>query len=748
MKRRAKRRGWLFAKKTNASSAYTNYYTPRKRKSIGIFGQLSHLSPETKRGVWSILILTLGVIMFLSLFHLAGKAGEYIDTYIQVIFGFGRWYVPFIFFITSFLLMMPSRKNISGVIILGCVLFILSMNGFVHLVKYREYIYEAAKHGLGGGFVGLALSWPLFKAFGFIAGTIFLFALVIISFFLFLNTSFQTMFLGVRSGFGFLKKSEKAKVEESSQVTPEEDVEVEFSAKNLPVDYDEKKEEEQEDEESPQETEHESIPSRKVFPKIDMPIDLFDNSSVKAKSGDIEANQEIIQKTLANFNIGVEMGEVNVGPTVTQFAVKPSEGIKLSKIVSLSDNLALALAAHPIRIEAPIPGKSLIGIEVPNKSSAVVTLRSMLESNEFNSRKSNLSIAIGKDVKGTPWFGEINKMPHLLIAGSTGSGKSVCINSVIVSLLYQNRPDNLKFIFVDPKRVELPVYNGIPHLLTPVITDTKKTVNALRWAITEMEKRFDKLAEFHKRDIQSYNNDVEEKMPYIVFVIDELADLMAASGPQIEGLIIRLAQMARAVGIHLILATQRPSVDVITGLIKANITARIAFSVASAVDSRTILDSSGAEKLLGRGDMLFTTAELSKPKRLQGAFTSDQDIKRVIEFLKKHGEPDYIEEIVEKSNEGSGFNTGPMGDDDDDPLLPEAKKVIMQAKKASASLFQRRLKVGYSRASRMLDLLEKQGIVGPGDGAKPREVLIQHSSANEPDISDDSDEGEVEEDEK
>jgi len=441
--------------------------------------------------------------------------------------------------------------------------------------------------------------------------------------------------------------------------------------------------------------------------------------------GDIEANQEIIRKTLENFNIAVEMGEVCVGPTVTQYTLKPSEGIKLSKIVSLSDNLALALAKHPIRMEAPIPGKSLVGIEVPNTTSAVVPLRTIIESKEFEKRKSNRMIALGKDVKGTPWLADIEKMPHLLIAGSTGSGKSVCINSILISLLYQNGPDDLRFILVDPKRVELPAYNDIPHLIAPVITDVKKTVNALRWALTEMERRFDKLAQFKKRDIQAYNRDIEDTMPYIIIVIDELADLMVAAGAEIEGLIVRLAQMARAVGIHLILATQRPSVDVITGLIKANITSRIAFSVASLVDSRTILDTSGAEKLLGRGDMLYISSDLSKPKRLQGALATDEDIRRVINHLKVQGKPEYLDEVTEKQAGLTGDRFGNSGgyDDSEDSLVPEAKNVIIEAGKGSSSLLQRRLKIGYARAARILDILEKQGFIGPGDGAKPREIL-------------------------
>ena len=481
------------------------------------------------------------------------------------------------------------------------------------------------------------------------------------------------------------------------------------------------------------------MPARKRVVKrfkqvaIDIPLHLLSGTVGIPNGGDLKANALIIKKTLAQFGIRVEMGESSVGPTVTQYTLKPAEGVRLSKIISLHDNLALALAAHPIRIEAPVPGKSIVGLEVPNQSTAIVPLRHVLDSEEFRKRTSNMMMVLGEDVMGKPWFSDLTRMPHLLIAGATGSGKSVCINTIIVSLLYQNGPGMVKFIMVDPKRVELPVYNGIPHLLTPVITDVKKTINALRWAIAEMERRFELLSGAGKRNIQSYNESTNEPLPFIVIVIDELADLMAASAAEVEGAIIRLAQMSRAVGIHLILATQRPSVDVITGLIKANIPARIAFSVASLVDSRTILDGSGAEKLLGRGDMLYLSAELGKPKRLQGAYASDEDIKNVIEYLKKQAEPEYLEEVVDRQN-GSGMSGwgSDQDGDDGDPLLEEAKEVVFRAKKASASLLQRRLRVGYARAARLLDLLEQRGLIGPGEGAKPRDVLVDRFSFSRP----------------
>ncbi|MCD6528151.1 DNA translocase FtsK, partial [bacterium] len=460
----------------------------------------------------------------------------------------------------------------------------------------------------------------------------------------------------------------------------------------------------------------------KKYPKKDFYFPLKFLKDLNEKSvtkGDIEANKIIIKRTLANFGIEVEMGEAKVGPTVTQYTLRPAEGIKLSQITSLHNDLALALAAHPIRIEAPIPGKSLVGIEVPNQGVAVVSLKEILVSQEFKYRKSNLTVCLGKDVAGKSWVADLDEAPHLLVAGATGSGKTVCLNSIILSLIYQNSPNDLKFILVDPKRVELVAYDGIPYLLTPVVTSVEKTINALKWAILEMEKRFEKLSQSGKRDIRAYNQNQEEKMPYIIIVIDELADLMATAGLEVEACIIRLAQMARAVGIHLVMATQRPSVNIITGLIKANITSRIALSVASSVDSRTILDVAGAEKLLGRGDMLYISAKLSKPKRLQGAYVSDKEIGEIVNYLKTE-EPEYIEEVTEKKI--SPVDHFPFSKSDE--LLPQAKEIVIRAKKASASLLQRRLRIGYARAARLLDLLEEQGIIGPPDGAKPRKILV------------------------
>jgi S-DNA-T family DNA segregation ATPase FtsK/SpoIIIE len=462
---------------------------------------------------------------------------------------------------------------------------------------------------------------------------------------------------------------------------------------------------------------------------------LLEDSHSSVDSGNIEANVKIIQKTLADFGIPVEMGEVNVGPTVTQYTLRPVQGIKLSQIVALQNDLALALAASSIRIEAPIPGRSLVGIEVPNKATAIVRLKDLIKTESFARHKSNLVFALGRDVAGHAILSDITRMPHLLIAGATGTGKSVAINSLLISLLFRNSPEELRLVVIDPKRVELNLYNGIPHLLTPVVTDHDKAINALKWSVAEMDRRYHLLADTGKRNIGEYNQSASDKLPYIVIIVDELADLMAVAQSDVEAAVVRLAQMARAVGIHLVLATQRPSVDIITGLIKANITARIAFAVASQVDSRTILDSSGAEKLLGAGDMLYITAELGKPRRIQGTYISEKEVRNVVSFIKEQaGEVEYSEEILEKQRavrSASGFS-----EDDEDDLLPDAIAVIKHAGKASASLLQRRLSIGYARAARILDILEDKGIVGRQEGAKPRDVFISEMEDEEANYED------------
>lgn len=476
-------------------------------------------------------------------------------------------------------------------------------------------------------------------------------------------------------------------------------------------------------------------------------LDLLEKKESPANPGNVQQNAQIIQDTLAEFNISVEMEGANIGPKVTQYMLRPPSGVKLTKITQLETNIALNLAAQSLRMEAPIPGKKAVGIEVPNRKAADVRLRAVLSSKQWNDGREPLTFAIGKDIAGEPVIGELNKMPHLLIAGQTGSGKSVMINTLLTSLLYRNSPSEMKLILVDPKQVEMAPYEDIPHLITPVINEPEKTISALKWAVNEMERRYKLLAEHRIRDIKSYNSMIQNTskkivvqdeegheqqhengaMPYIVIVIDELADLMMVAARDVEALIVRLAQKARAVGIHLVLATQRPSVDVITGLIKANVPARIAFTVASQVDSRTILDQIGAEKLLGMGDMLMSTAAMPKPKRIQGAWVTDEEVVKITDYLRLQSPPQYNDEVVSQPVQLNGkggvvmdFDAGSGTDD----MFKDAVRVVVESGKASASLLQRRLRVGYARAARLVEEMEEQGIIGPADGARPRDVLV------------------------
>ncbi len=462
-------------------------------------------------------------------------------------------------------------------------------------------------------------------------------------------------------------------------------------------------------------------------------VSLLNQKQDKADAGDVNANAQAIHDTFQNFNIEVNMEGANIGPRVTQYTMKPPAGTKLTKITALENNLALDLAAHSIRIEAPIPGKRAVGIEVPNVKAATVRLSSMLTSSQWQDLQEPLGFAIGKDISGTPIVADLGKMPHVLVAGQTGSGKSVMINTILTSLLYKNSPADMKLILVDPKRVELKPYDDIPHLLTPVITEPEKCISALKWATAEMERRYRALSDAHKRNIEEYNAlKQEEGMPYIVIVIDELSDLMMAAARDVEALIVRIAQKARAVGIHLVLATQRPSVDVITGLIKANVPCRIAFTTQSQVDSRTIIDQAGAEKLLGEGDMLLLTSEMPKPKRVQAALISEGETSKVMDFLRMQRPPQYDDEVVSQPvqlNGKGGIVAGGGGQDTDDDMWRDAVQVVIDNKKASTSLLQRRLRIGYGRAARLIETMEEQGIIGHADGSRPREVLV--NSADE-----------------
>lgn len=466
-----------------------------------------------------------------------------------------------------------------------------------------------------------------------------------------------------------------------------------------------------------------------LYPPLEYLKRPSENISVSKK--DINENIRKLEETLKNFGIEAKVNEVNVGPTVTRYEIQPGQGVKVSRIVSLSDDIALALAAPSVRIEAPIPNKSAIGIEIPNKEPQPVLIRELLEDQLFYTQVTKIPFAIGKDVAGTPIIGDITKMPHLLIAGATGSGKSVCINSLIISILYRCRPDEVKLILIDPKVVELSLYNGIPHLLVPVVTDAKKAANALSWAVSEMTNRYKLFAQAGVRDISGYNKWCEEngqeKLPFVVIVIDELADLMMVSPAEVEDAICRLAQMARAAGMHLVVATQRPSVDVITGLIKANIPSRIAFAVSSQVDSRTILDQSGAEKLLGRGDMLYLPMGLAKPIRVQGAYVSESEVEKVVEFLKQNFKIEYNQEVIDEINN----KISNIKEQETDELLIKAIQIVVESQNASTSFLQRKLRIGYSRAARLLDQMEERGIVSRIDSGGKRQVLITKEQFDE-----------------
>jgi S-DNA-T family DNA segregation ATPase FtsK/SpoIIIE len=711
-----------------------------------------HLEANVKQSIILIFILVIAIISTFGLFGQGGQAGAYIAQGLGIAFGWGKWLFPILVVVWAVLWYQNKKAKIRPAHYIGLfLLFITYQSLFTFFYDKKEWI-NLAEAKEAGGYVGMYLSVFFSNLFGFWGGLALLIALFLVSLVLIFNRPLShilpkgTWLLApVRLIASIFKKKYK---DESYSEAEFEEIKEEEENLFLPEtkENDEESVNDNEDVVFSQKPVSESVDIDKVVKtaktksagnkwkssgiKIDLPLDLLKDKEGKATGGNIDYNNDIIKHTLANFGITVEMDKASVGPTVTQYTFKPMEGVKLSKVTALSNDLSLSLAAHPIRIEAPIPGKSLVGIEVPNKTKAMVGLKAMLKTEQFAKRRTNLLMALGQDVTGGTWFYDISKMPHLLVAGATNSGKSVCLNSIIISLLYQNNPDDLRFIMVDPKRVELPIYNGIPHLLTPVITEVSKTINALKWCLNEMDRRFDILQEHKKKNIASYNELMKvkgrDKMPYIIFIIDELADLMVAASKDIEGSVIRLAQMARAVGIHLILATQRPSVDVITGLIKANIPARIAFSVTSAIDSKTILDTAGAEKLLGQGDMLISTPDTSRPKRLQGAYVSDKEIKAICDYLKeKSGQADYLEDVTErqqvKGMGGVGLD-GSRGDEDE--LLEEAKEMVINMGKASTSMLQRRLRIGYGRAASILDNLEENGIIGPSNGSKPREILV------------------------
>jgi len=687
------------------------------------------LNPETKGAIFTVLVFVLAFLSILAMFDLAGAFGRLLNFALAYAFGWANWLFIILLLFCGYVL-IRSGYRIKGVTYAGLAAILISVSGLLNFFV-REFTFsEISQSGRGGGALGYGIGFGLDKLLGFWGSLVVFGALFLIGIFLAFNTSFKGMSDKAKS-LGILKEKilplddyPEESEEDTKGFEPElleEDVPFVKEAAIAKID--------DKDEVADLEV-GEKIPVRRVPRKIIVPLELLERSNSKPDSGDINANMNKIQKTFENFGIDVTMGEVNVGPTVTQYTLRPAEGVRLAQMLTLQNDLALSLAAHPLRMEAPIPGKSLVGIEVPNQTVSMVKLRDILDSSAYTKRKNNLYIALGKDVTGKANLANLADMPHLLIAGATGSGKSVCVNNIILSLIYENSPDELKFILIDPKRVELSAYNGIPHLLTPVINDTDKIINALRWVVKEMHERYKLLQASGKRNIDSYNKAViVNRLPYIIVVVDEFAALMSLASKEVEAAIVSLAQMARAVGIHLVLATQRPSVDVITGLIKANITSRIAFAVASSMDSRTIIDTSGAEKLLGKGDMLFMTSEESKPRRIQGAYVSDEEIAAVVSFIKDKAEPEYNDAITEKTSSGPVAGFG--GEKFEDELALEAKDIVLKAGKASATLLQRRLRIGYARAARLLDILEEMGIVGQAEGSKPREVLISREDLEE-----------------
>lgn len=678
------------------------------------------IGQETRNSIWGIASFSLALLSLLSFVGKAGRAGELFNITSRSLFGWGFFIIPAAFAFLGISFVKSLSRKVYSSAMFGTALFVMTFLGLFYIFGGGDTAARVAQ----GGYLGVVLGYPLLASVGFTASTIILIALSMISVLISLNISIAGLFAKppeeADSTDVIVKKGneivDQKKPEFKTAITP-----ISAKAKAEPM------------------SDKEFVIKNLKLGKWTLPsIDLLNEDQEEAVTGDINATATIIKRTLSNFGIDVEMGEVSIGPTVTQFTLRPAVGVKLSRIGTLNPDLSLALAAHPIRIEAPIPGKSLVGIEVPNKKVAVIGLHNMFDSDEFTKSKYFLPLALGRDVAGTPIFAGLERMPHLLVAGATGTGKSVAINAILLSLLYKHSPNALKLILIDPKRVELTLYNGIPHLITPVITDNKKVIGALKWAIGEMEQRYGQLSKVGSKDMFSYNAKMTDKgepiMPAIVIVIDELADLMASYGRDVETAIVRLAQMSRAVGIHLILSTQRPSVEVITGLIKANITSRMALAVPSQIDSRTILDMPGAEKLLGKGDMLFLSGDSAKPRRIQGALVTESEVHDVVKFLKNQGD------ALEVNNEQSlqvDFNApvsrgGGYGDNDtEDDMYPDAKLVVMEAGKASASLLQRRLRVGYARAARLLDILEDRGVIGPGDGAKPREVYIKSEGRSE-----------------
>jgi S-DNA-T family DNA segregation ATPase FtsK/SpoIIIE len=715
------------------------------------------IAEEVRRGIAGVACVGIAVFFVLAGFNKAGNLGATLFNGLTYLFGLGYGLVPFSFILWAVTLFRSIDKKVGFWKWFGSILFFAASLALIDVSLPGR-----------GGVVGALITHPLIYAIDVVATVVTLMTMQVIALMLILNTSFKMPTWMTRAEEAIEEEIEPIistplteEAEDLNEEIPEEKPEEKKPAKGILAKL-------------TQSGDEPSIALPNVLGKayVPPPLSLLEKNKGRPSVGDVKANTNIIKRTLLNFGIDVEMDEVSIGPSVTRYALKPAEGVRLSRIVALQSNLELALAASPVRIEAPIPGKALVGVEVPNQTRTMLGMGTILANDEFNDKKKPLMIALGSDISGIPHYANLAKMPHVLIAGATGSGKSVTIHDLIVSLLYRCGPDQLRFVMIDPKRVELTMYNDIPHLLTPVITDPKKAILSLKWLTKEMDRRYSVLETESVRDISSYHTTVlkpaleafakeqtkitvngqdetkkqlPEPMPYIVVVLDELADLMQTYPRELEASIVRLAQMSRAVGIHLVLSTQRPSVKVITGLIKANIPARIALQVASQIDSRTILDMGGAENLLGAGDMLYLSGEMSKPVRIQAPYISETELKGIVKFLKEQFEGQLPNDIAltfgqePNPQDAGGFGGIPEsalsggfseGEGDEDDMYEEAKAAVLEAGKASTSYLQRKLRVGYSRAARLMDILEQRGVIGPADGAKPREVLGRNESTS------------------
>lgn len=744
-------------RRTTATKRRTTTTRRRTKKKSLNFEIESHIARE----IWAVLYLALAALTWLSLNQQLGAVGELWTSVLHPIFGVGMEAVPLILVFMGASVFFSKKINWGLARFTGLFALAVAILGFVHMSVPQSELLEVAQRGEAGGYIGFVSSFIFTSAFGRVGAYVLLAATFLIGVLLTLQISLGSIVRFFMPSTKMFKKVIEVATPEVNIIESKDKDKKQKEVKIVRPDYAEdvdamtikevsvkeveerlaseaaKKKAAEEAKKKEEQSEGEIIMVDQKVEGKDLwqfpSLELLDKKKDKfaLNQADLQRKADLIQHKLDQFGISVEMHEVHVGPTVVQYTLKPAAGVKLSKITSLKNDIALALAAPAVRIEAPIPGKSLVGIEVPNTSRATVHMKEMMETQAYQEFKSNLKMALGRDVSGVPIVVDLAKMPHLLIAGATGAGKSVGLNSFIISLLYNNSPRDMKFIFIDPKQVELSSYNGLPHLLTPVIKDPEKAATALRWAVAEMNRRYKVCAEAGHRNISDYNADKKTatKMPKIVIVIDELADLMMQAQKEVEASICRIAQMARAVGIHLIIATQRPSVDVITGLIKANIPTRVAFTVTSSVDSRTILDMQGAEDLLGAGDMLYLSGTMGKPVRIQGIYISPKEIERVTNKLKLTREPDYDEDITSKETakaEVQGVPKAPTDPQTDDDLMAAAIECLKKNRKAaSTSSLQRYLKIGYSRAARIVDMLEEAGVVGPARGSKPREVYLK-----------------------